>query len=521
MPREENMLILKMLQEGTITVDQAAELLAALDASEARAAPPPPTPPVPPVHSVPPTPPVPPVPPGQPILPVPPAPGDLGMEDVDSETFTRARAKIAAARERVAGVQERLAAAQDRLGKAEGSQNPWEAIADALKDVPGARSVSEALRGVDPGRIAATARRQARRVARSVRSSLGDLNLDLNINLSGEGRGEPILSVPHEATTLVPAGGTLRIRNTLGDIEAVGADVPEARVAGMLRVWAENETVAQATAESVRLAVENGPEGPTVSVQHPTRVRGLALDLKVFVPRGVKLSLLSPSGDVSAHDLHGGVVLATQSGDLHAQEIAGDVAAEAASGDVHIEGVVGNLLITTASGDISAARISGQTLRATTQSGDVSLRDVTTPTIDIETVSGDAAVRSVSGRVFRVRTVSGDVQAIETTVSEETHLDTVSGCLEVGPRGPLSGGVLTLASVSGDMDLRLPAETHGTVEITTKSGDARGRWRSAEGERKVESSGMIAFSESIGDGGAGRIVVSTVSGDIAISQENG
>ena len=36
MSREENLLILKMLQDGTITAEQAAELLHALDASSPR-----------------------------------------------------------------------------------------------------------------------------------------------------------------------------------------------------------------------------------------------------------------------------------------------------------------------------------------------------------------------------------------------------------------------------------------------------------------------------------------------------
>ncbi len=508
MPREENLLILKMLQEGTITAEQAAELLAALDVSEARSAPPtPPTPPAPPTPPVPPTPP-----PGVGFE----AEADLGE---GGETFARARAKIAAAREKVAGVQERLAAAQDRLGEAEGSTNPWEAVADALKDVPGARSVAEALRGVDPGRIAAGARRQARRVARSVRSSLGDLNLDFNISRAGERRGEPALSAPREASAAVPPGGMLRVRNTLGGIEAVGADVPEARVAGTLRVWAGDQAAAQLLAEQITLSVEQGEDGPAVTAAHPPAVRGVALDLKVFVPHGARVSLLSPSGDVSAHDLRGGVVLATQSGDVHAREVAGDVAAETVSGDIGIEGVAGNVSASSASGDVALMRLSGQSVQVGTQSGDVTLQEVTTPTVEVETVSGDVTPKTVAGRVLRVRTVSGDVQASDIAASEETHLDTVSGHLELAPRSPLGGGAITVAAVSGDAELRLPPAADALLEITTKSGDVRGRWRGAEGERRIDLSGMVTFRETLGVGGGGRITVSTVSGDIVIRQE--
>lgn len=508
MAREENLLILKMLQDGTITAEQAAELLSAMDTSETRAPAPVPPPPAP----------LSPAPPPEPKA-------ELDEDDVDlgegGETFARARAKIAQAREKVAGVQERLAAAQDRLGKVEGAPNAWEAVADALKDVPGARSISDALRGVDPGRIAANARRQARRVARSVRSSLGDIHLDIHLPFggTGENRGEPALTATREANAPVAPGQTLRIRNPLGDIEAVGADVPEARVAGKLRVWAAGEAAAQTIAEQVTLGVEPGADGPTITVVYPGPLRNVVCDLKVFVPHGVKASLLSTVGDVSCRDLRGGVALATQSGDAFAREVAGDVAAESASGDIVIEGVVGAVTVSSASGKASLLRVSGQTLKAGTQSGDVVLGQVTSAATEIETVSGDVEARTVGGRVLRVRTVSGDVQASDVAGSDETHLDTVSGFLSLAPRGPLMGGAVTLASVSGDIELHLPPRTEAALQIRTRSGDVQATFRTAQGPKTIEASGMNTFLETVGAGAGCQITVSTVSGDVAVDHE--
>jgi hypothetical protein len=462
MAREENMLILKMLQEGTITAEQAAELLAAVDTSETRApAGAPPAPPAPPAQmaTLPPTPPAPPAPPAG--VPTPPqlvggdldfvsrVTAELGVEDdgaaaeadegPEGETFRRAREKIAAARERVAGVQEKLSAAEEKLENADPGSNPWETVADALKDVPGARSIADALRGIDARRIAAGARRQARRAARQVRSAFGDLNLDIKIDLSEQFQGEPQVSAPREATAAIPAGGTLRVKNVLGDIEAVGSDVPEARVAGVLRVWGDKEQ-AETLAEQIKLVVEQGADGPTISVQHPPRVRRVALDLKVFIPTnvegGARVSLMSPSGDVKASKIKGAVVLATQSGDAFASEIAGDVAAETASGDVSVEGVLGNVSVATASGDIKAVRLSGQSFKATTQSGDVDLSEATTPVVSVETVSGDAEVKGIAGRTLRMRAVSGDIEAEDVTFEEQVDLDTVSGTLP--PEAPRS-----------------------------------------------------------------------------------
>ncbi|MES2459019.1 MAG: DUF4097 family beta strand repeat-containing protein [Armatimonadota bacterium] len=514
--REENLLILKMLQDGTITADQAAELLQAVNTRTASVSATPPAPPVPP------TPPT----PAAPQVPLPPpseftSPSASGPE---GEAFSRARAKIAAARERVAGVQEQLAAAEEKIEQAKDSPNPWEQVADALKDVPGARSVTEALRGIDPGRIAANARRQARRVARSMRSSIEDISSDFNDTISEQLQGEPQLSAPREVTAAIPAGGVLRVRNTLGDIEVIGSDVPEARAAGVLKIWANDKATADALANDIKLVVDDGGEGPTIRVEHPTKVRRVSLDLKVFVPQsGARVSLMSPSGDVTVRNLkNSGVVLATQSGDARASEIIGDVAAETASGDIAIEGVVGNVAASSASGDIKALRISGQNFRAITQSGDVSFQESAVPVVAVETVSGDAHVKAVSGRTLKVRAVSGDASAEDVAFELDTHLDTVSGYVALAPRGPLTAGTINIVSVSGDAELKLPRQTNAILEITTKGGDVKGKIMGPDGktEKEVTSSGMVNLSETLGTGAGAKIVVSSVSGDIEIDQES-
>ncbi len=544
MAKEENLLILKMLQDGTITAEQASELLSAVDVSTKRADAPPAPPaaasgaiPMPPQFADGTFPPIPPMP------PMPPEfddedddPGSVSdLPSKDSDTLARARAKIAAARERVAGVQEQLSAAEVKLDHAEksgdGENAPWDTVADALKDVPGARSIADALRGIDPRRIAATARRQARRIGRQVRTSLGDLTIDLSINLEAM-QGDPEIAAPREATAAVPAGGTLRVKNTLGNIEAIGADVPEARVAGVLKVWAADRAAAEDLAAQIQLIVENGADGPTVSVTHPPRIRRASLDLKVFVPSGqppFKISLMSPSGDVSARSIkNAAVVLATQSGDARAMEIAGDVAADTASGDIAVEGVLGSVSVGTASGDIEAVRLSGATFRASTQSGDVRLSDGTVPTVNVETVSGDLFLSHLAGRTARARTVSGDITATEVSFESEASFDTVSGTLEFAPKSPLKSTTVKLAAVSGDIEARLPRDTDATLDLSSKGGDVEATLYPApasEGgvsgatEKVIRASGMVSVNETLGAGTSpARISVGTVSGDITVTQ---
>ena len=530
MAREENLMILKMLQDGTITAEQAAELLSAVDATERTPAPPtqPVSNPVPPppqfrvelddMPTVPSVPPVLPAPPAAPppIPPAPPAPPSA-MNDATGDAFERARNRIANAKEQVAGVQEKLSATEEKINKAEEASNPLESLADALKEVPAARSLAEALR--DPKRLAASARRQARRMARQVRSSIGDLNLDLHLNLS-DMQGEPTVSAPREATVAVPAGQRLQVRNPLGDIEAQGADVPEARVAGVLKIWAADKATAEALAAQITLTVEQGSDGPTIVVQHPQKARRVSLNLKVFVPQDARVSLLSPSGDVSVRNLRATAVIATQSGDAKAADIAGDVAAETASGDIALEGILGNAQASSASGDIRAVRLSGQQFKAVSQSGDISVSDAAVPNVTVETVSGDAEVKSVTGSTLRVRSVSGDVHVTETTFDQQTDVDCVSGSITFEPRGPLSNGQMRFTAVSGDIDLALPPETNATLEITTKGGDVKAVFKGADGsEKTVTGSGLVSLSETVGAGTA-KLALSTVSGDITLKQNS-
>ncbi len=492
-------MILKMLQEGKLSPEQAAELIKAVDSSSAPKA----AQPAQPAQPTQPAPPAAPAPPSRSI--------ELDDDGEQSETITRARAKIAAARERVAGVQEQLAAAEEKIAEAEKEPGALEKLEEALKDIPGRRSLTDALRGIDAGRLAASARRQAKRLGKQVKNSIEGINFEA---IGETFQGEPTLIEPREATCALAAGSFLRIKNPLGDIEAVGADVPEARVAGTLRVWATDRAQAEALAKEIELIVEESAEGVAIAVQAPARLRRVSLDLKVFLPQaGGKVSLLSLSGDVVARNLKGGaLILATQSGDARASEIAGDVIVESASGEIVLEGILGAVTAKSISGDIQAIRLSGQSFKGETQSGDASLKEATVPNVQLHTVSGDVLVEGVSGKTLSLKSVSGDSEARSVSFDESLSLASTSGSLTCAPRGPLALGALSLSTVSGDAHLTLPEKTHASLEAKSQNGEVSG----TIGE--ITLSGKSA-SETIGSGAGATLTVSSVSGDLTITQE--
>ncbi|MGC4046318.1 MAG: DUF4097 family beta strand repeat-containing protein [Armatimonas sp.] len=507
MPSEENLMILKMLQDGVLSPEQAAELIKAVDTSAAN----PKVAPVAPVAPVPPVPPLAPIGATPPEPPTPPRAIELDDDGMHSETIARARAKIAAARERVAGVQEQLAAAEEKIAEAEKEPGALEKLEEALKDIPGRRSLSEALRGIDAGRLAASARRQAKRIGKQMKHSIEGINFEV---INETFQGDPIVVEPREATYPLAAGSFLRIKNPLGDIDAVGADVPEARVAGTLKIWGNDRAQAEAMAKEIEIVVEESTDGVAIAVQAPSRVRRVSLDLKVFLPQaGGKVSLLSPAGDVSVRNLKGGtVILATQSGDARASEIAGDVVVESGSGEVVLEGILGAVTAKSISGDIQAIRLNGQAFKAETQSGDATLKEANVPSVQLQTVSGDALIENVSGKNLNLKSVSGDAVATSCSFDDTVNLSTTSGSLICSPRGPLALGNLALSTVSGDVTLILPEKTHALLDIKSQSGEVSG----AFGEKTFSGKHV---SESIGAGAGANISVSSVSGDTTISQE--
>lgn len=489
MSREENLMILRLLQEGSITAEQAAALLAAVDRPGGEAT-------VPDAAAVPPPPP-------------PPPPADPAIE---SEALARARAKIAAAREKVAGVQEQLAAAEEKIDAAEGSPNPMGGLTDALKDLPGMRSVVDAIKGIDANRLASDARRQARRLGRTLRDSLDSLPRDLS-TWTGS-LGEPDLRLPLEAVVAIPDGATLRLRNPAGLIEVQGADVPECRVAATVEAWGTDLAELQAQADAISLDVDTDGGAVSVLVAGPAMSRRLRCDVKVFVPAGIgRVTAVSPAGDLTVRGLAvGGVVLASTSGALEVAECGGDVTLETASGSTVIQGIGGNVVARSTSGDIRGVRISGKGVSAKTQSGDVSLEGTGAALLELETVSGDIRCDGTAGGVV-VRTVSGDVALSgEVGAAWDGSLRTVSGEVALSLAGA-DGGRLEVETVSGDIVLRCSEAVSGHVEARSRSGKVSGMLPGGVGlDSGVDGAGG-AWSFGSGDGIG--VVAKSLSGDIA------
>lgn len=99
-------------------------------------------------------------------------------------------------------------------------------------------------------------------------------------------------------------------------------------------------------------------------------------------------------------------------------------------------------------------------------SGEITLRALTGP-VRIHTVSGEVSAEGLTG-ALHLDTVSGDAEFKQGKLSP-VEANTVSGSVDL--QTPLGEGSYRFRSVSGDVHLRVPPESHCSLELHSLSGE--------------------------------------------------
>jgi DUF4097 and DUF4098 domain-containing protein YvlB len=254
--------------------------------------------------------------------------------------------------------------------------------------------------------------------------------------------------------------GTVQIDNLAGAVKVTGWERAEVAVKGTLGRGVE------------RLDFEGS--GGTTSVRvvvprHAHNVEGAAIE--VWVPAGSRVEV----NTVSARIDIGGV-----EGALRAESVSGEVRVTGASTDIEVETVSGSI-------DVDSAK---ERMRAKSVSGNVEIRDA----------RGEIEVGAVSGnvRVFGGKLRSGEVETTSGRIRLEAGLSP-QAAIEIG-------------TVTGGVEIGLPAAVSAEFEVTTFSGDIendfgpRARRTSQYGPGKE-----LSFSTG---GGSARVRVNSFSGSV-------
>jgi DUF4097 and DUF4098 domain-containing protein YvlB len=255
------------------------------------------------------------------------------------------------------------------------------------------------------------------------------------------------------------ADGIVDIENMSGSVKVVGWDKNEVAVRGTLGRRAEGLDI---SGTSARIHIEVETHGSP---------HGIRSDLEISVPAGSR---------VKVEGFDASITVTGVTGSVYAETVNGSITQSGAAKEVELQSVNGSVEVAKAGGRIRA-----------------------------ESVNGAVTVRDVSGEV-EASTVNGELTVTGSTF-ERAHLEAVSGSIrfegDLGKRA-----ILEAETVSGGVELVLPASVSADFEISTFSGGIENELGPAA-PRKSRHSPEKELSFTAGSGGA-KVVVQTLSGGI-------
>ncbi len=230
-------------------------------------------------------------------------------------------------------------------------------------------------------------------------------------------------------------------------------------------------------------------------------------DLYLPEVEAAEVQISSTSGNVNmTAALAEKVSLSTTSGDMAVERTEGDIRISSTSGNITLTRVQGNVNASTTSGDISLGQVAGD-MDISSTSGIIGLEEGT-GRFEGDTVSGDIRVERLEGE-FWINTTSGDASLMEG--SGWGKAGTVSGDVKLFLYS-LEGN-LTVSTTSGYVDLELPKEASLMLDFDSTSGECATFF-----DEQLEFSKRGNQAEGKYNGGKNRVDVSTVSGDLRITE---
>jgi DUF4097 and DUF4098 domain-containing protein YvlB len=204
--------------------------------------------------------------------------------------------------------------------------------------------------------------------------------------------------------------------------------------------------------------VEISQVGDVISVEGPRtgKFLGSSADIALTVPEGASMELACTSGNVSVQCPVAELRVSVASGDVRVDVVSGLCHVNSASGDINIGGVL-DAEVNTASGTVRLGTVHRH-LRVKAASGDIYVDEVG-DTASCKGASSNLRINRLTGTELRHKTMSGDVQiGIPARRSVELDFTSLSGSLR--NKLPQSDGspaakslLVSVTTVSGDLTL--------------------------------------------------------------------
>ena len=258
--------------------------------------------------------------------------------------------------------------------------------------------------------------------------------------------------------------GVVEVHNVAGSVTVTGWDQDQVAVARTLGKGAERlEFTGSGSRTVVRVVLPH-------SAHH---VDGS--DIEIMVPAGSGLEVNTVSADIKVGKVRGEVNLESVSGEVTVAGEPKEFSARTVSGDIEITAATAPGRAKSVSGAITLSGVTGS-VEATSVSGTISVKGDAVSRIDLETTSGDIRFDA----------------------------------------GLAKDGRLQAKTVSGSVELTLPAATVADFDVTTFSGDVTDDFGPAAKRTSEYGPGKeLTFSTGAG----GRIVAKSFSGNVHLRKK--
>lgn len=207
----------------------------------------------------------------------------------------------------------------------------------------------------------------------------------------------------------VPAGKTLKIENHAGSVKVFGGVGEAGNVVARARFKAATLEEARQKAEAYMFVIEESDH--VVLIRQPD-VTGLHVDLEAMMPGIAAVEIRAQTGDIKVIDTGSSCRIHNRTGDIQLKGLNGPIEISAETGNISVENSeTPSLSIENKTGDITLTEIRGN-VNARTATGQVKITGGAGKVISVESVSGDVHVDCQEPIVgtLNVRTVNGDAK---------------------------------------------------------------------------------------------------------------
>lgn len=274
-----------------------------------------------------------------------------------------------------------------------------------------------------------------------------------------------------EKNFTVPTPARLELSNIRGSVEIHPGE------AGVIHIQITKDGNS-GDAGRTEIELSQGPDGTVRAVTHfPEGAWGwlfgsfpCRVDYVVQAPRQCSLKINGVSSAAVAEGFEGEFSFHSVSGGMGLRGLNGPVKVNTVSGKVELAELTGDLNLTTVSGKVSGRHIQGP-VQLNTVSGQVALDESSLASVDATTVSGRMEYQTAFGAgPYRFNSVSGDVELL---VPPETHCSA------------------ELHAVSGKLYTKLPATSierqNGNQTAEIQGGGVKVRLHSVSGNLSLVS----------------------------------